>query len=208
MKICFAQLVVIGFFQSAALAQGSLEPCRNDFTDGYHVGVNKVIDDAVAAPSSLQLTTFPSFQAESGLRLVASRIYFVEFQTSFWGDSYVVDRAGNGHMDFTKPRTLAKLRSAQLSADTSQRIGRLYSKAIDEATKSDRMGLDGTAYVLSSAKRACAWAWSPEPSSQNGRLIELMRRLETHAKFSSAMDLQSSEKVIIRLLNAIEGIGN
>jgi hypothetical protein len=208
MKNCIAQLVLLGFFQSAAVAQGSLEPCRQDFTDGYHVGVNKVIDGAVAAPSSLQLTTCPSFQAESGLRLVASTIYFVEFQTAFWADSYVVDRKGNGRMDFAKPRTVAKSRNAQLSADTAQRIEHLYSQAIADARKSDRMGLDGTAYVLSTAKGACAWAWSPEPDSQNGRLVELLQRLEAHTKFSSSMDLQRSEKAIIRLLNAIEGMKN
>ncbi|OEZ58194.1 hypothetical protein [Duganella sp. HH105] len=207
MKNRLAQLIFLGFFQSTALAQSSLEPCREDFIDAYHVGVNKVIDDAVAAPSSLQLTAFPSFQAESGLRLVASRVYFVEFQTSFWGDSYVVDRKGNGRMDFTKPRTVAKSRNALLSLDTAQRIGRMYSKAITEATQSGRMGLDGTAYVLSTGKGDCAWAWSPEPNSQNGQLIELMRRLEAHTKFSSLMDLQRSEKSIIRLLNSIEGIG-
>jgi hypothetical protein len=207
MKNRLAQLILLGFVQSTALAQSSLEPCRKDFTDAYHVGVNKVIDDAVAAPSSLQLTTFPSFQAESGLRLVASRVYFVEFQTSFWGDSYVVDRKGDGRMDFTKPRTVAKSRNAPLSSDTAQRIEHAYSKAITEATQSGRMGLDGTAYVLSTGKGDCAWAWSPEPNSQNGQLIELMRRLEVHTKFSSAIDLQRSEKSIIRLLNIIEGMG-
>lgn len=207
MKNRLAQLIFLAFFQSTALAQSSLEPCRKDFIDAYHVGVNKVIDDAVAVPSSLQLTTFPSFQTESGLRLVASKVYFVEFQTSFWGDSYVVDRKGNGRMDFTKPRTVAKSRSAPLSSDTAQRIGRAYSKAITEATQSGRTGLDGTAYVLSTGKGDCAWAWSPEPNSQNGQLIELMRRLETHTKFSSLIDLQRSEKSIIQLLNTIERVG-
>lgn len=96
-------------------AQSTLEPCR-EAGDPYHAAVNQVIDKVVAKPSRLQLTTFPSFQTESGIRLVGSDVYFVEFQSSYWGDSVAEDGGGSYHMDFRKPRPITKVRRAPLGA--------------------------------------------------------------------------------------------
>lgn len=205
MNNCVLLAALMAALHGSARAQSSLELCGQDFADGYHTGVNKRIDAAVALKPSLLLTTFPSFEKESGIRIAGSDIYFVEFRNQFWGESYVVDRKGVGHMDFTKPKGAVTARHAPLAASITDRIVRLFSKAISEAAHSDRMGLDGTAYVFSTPDGACGWAWSPAPESRNGRLVELARRLESHTKFSSPADLQRSEKSIVRYLDAIEG---
>jgi len=199
--------VLVLALQSCANAQNSLDPCGDDFSDAYYNGVVKRIDDAVARKSSLQVTTFPSFQVESGLRLVGSEIYYVEFQNQFWNESTVWDGKGNGHMDFSKPKGTAKARHAPLETSLAARILRLYSKAIAQAAPSNRRGLDGTSYVFSTPDGACGRTWSPEPETHAGQLIELARRLETHTKFSTPNDLHRSEKAIVRYLNTIERNG-
>jgi hypothetical protein len=47
-------------------------------------------------------------------------------------------------------------------------------------------------------------AWSPDSKSQNGRLVELLQRLEKHAGLSTQIGLQSSEKSISELLRTME----
>jgi hypothetical protein len=64
MKERLLLLALFGVLHSNAGAQNSLEPCQGDFSDEYHAGVNRVINDAVVNPSSIQLTTFPSFRPE------------------------------------------------------------------------------------------------------------------------------------------------
>ncbi|MDB5910765.1 MAG: hypothetical protein JWP34_4879 [Massilia sp.] len=201
------RLLLLGFLwvlHNNAFAQSALEPCLEDFSDAYHGGVNKVIDDAVVRPSSLQLTTFPSFYPESGLRLAGSELYFVELQSSFWGESQFIDRHGNGHMDFKRPKIIPKTRHAPINSAIARRLEHIFSKGITRAKKSDKMGLDGVSFVFSTSGGTCGWAWSPEPRSRNGRLVELMRRLEKHAMFSSPIDLQRSEKAIMRYLEVME----
>jgi hypothetical protein len=111
-------------------------------------------------------------------------------------------------MDFGKPKTVVKTRHARLSIGVARRIEHIFIRAIAEAKGSDRIGLDGEAYVFSDRSGACAWAWSPEPNSPNDRLVKLMRRLEMHTKFSAPVDLERSEKAIIRYLDEIEGTKN
>jgi hypothetical protein len=207
MRFCASLFALALALQNSANAQSSLEPCRQDFMDGYHIGVNKRIDAAVAHKPSLMLTTFPSFETESGLRLVGADIYLVEFQKQFWHESYVVDRKGAAHMNFTKPKGAVRTRHAALDASVAARVLDLYSNAIANATPTGRIGLDGTAYVFSTPGGACGWAWSPEPASRNGRLVELARLLEVHARLSNPIDLQRSEKAIVGYVNAVEGSG-
>ncbi len=208
MKICAPLFVLLLAFQGSASAQNSLKPGGQNAEDGYHAGVNRRIAAAVALQPSILLTTFPSFQTESGVRLVGVEIYFVEFQKQFWEESYVSDRDGGGHMDFSKPKGAIRIHHAPVDASVAARIVRIYSKAIADARNSGHGGLDGTSYVFSIPGGACARAWSPEPETRNGRLVELLRRLENHAKFSTPMDLQESEKAIVRYLNNVEGSGS
>jgi hypothetical protein len=135
---------------------------------------------------------------------VGSELYFVELQSSFWGMSQVIDHRGNGHMDFTKPKITPKTRHAPINSALARRVEHVFSKEIMRAKKSGQMGLDGDSFVFSTSDGTCGWAWSPEPRSRNGRLVELMRRLEKHAMFSSPIDLQRSEDAIMRNLKTLE----
>lgn len=185
-------------------AQSTLEPCR-EAGDPYHAAVNQVIDKVVAKPSRLQLTTFPSFQTESGIRLVGSDVYFVEFQSSYWGDSVAEEGGGSYHMDFRKPRPITKVRRAPLGAAAAERIHRVFTKAIMESKGPGPGGLDGVAYVFAAPGGKCGGTWSPDPQSRNGRLVQIMDRLARHASFTAPLDLARSEKSLLRLLSEIEG---
>lgn len=205
MKASLSSFILLSALHNGAIAQNTLEPCANDITDAYHAGVNRTVNDAVMQPSSLQLTTVPSFQPESGVRLVGTELYFVEFRSSFWGDSYYVDRVGSGRMDFARPRVVTRTRHAPIGEKAAHRVEKVYSMAIAKAQKSDRRGLDGVTYFFATSDGTCGWTWSPEPSSRNGRLVKLVKHLEKHAALSRSIDLQRSERVILRLVQRIEG---
>lgn len=197
-------LVTVLALHGRCIAQDSLEPCAKNFDNPYHSGVNRFIDDAVSKPSRLQLTTIPSFQVESGIRLVESEVYYVEFKSSYWGSSIVYDRKGVGRMDFKRTKIATKVWHAPLDVSVADRVQRAFAKAIANASPSGKMGVDGVSYVFSTDDGACGSTWSPDPKSQNGRLVQLLNRLEKHATFKSPMDLDRSEKSLIKLLQAVE----
>lgn len=136
--------------------------------------------------------------------MVGSDVYFVELQSSFWADSVAEDGGGSYHMDFSKPRTATKVRRASLAAAVAERVQQVFTKAIVEAKAPGQGGLDGVAYVFTTSGDNCGWAWSPDPQSRNGRLVQLMDRLARHASFTAPLDLARSEKSLIRLVEKIE----
>ncbi len=108
-------------------------------------------------------------------------------------------------MNFTKPKIATKTSHAPMSPALARRVEQIYAKTIANAKRSNQMGLDGTSYIFSTSNGACGLAWSPDdPKSQNGRLVELLQRLEKRARLSTQIDLQSSEKSITELLRTME----
>lgn len=200
-------LTLVGMFalHGGCLAQNLLAPCRYEGKDPYYQGVYRVIDKAVGKPSRLQLTVFPSFQAESGVRLLGTEVYHVQLLSSFWGDSQTWDRKGSGHMDFSKPKSLTRVRHAPLSSAVADRVEQVFAKATLAANGAELGGLDGTSYEFTMPGGGCGSTWSPDPKSPNGRLVRLMDRLEAHARFTVPIDLERSEKSLLRLLDQIEG---
>ena len=198
-------LMLAGLLHSVCSAQDALEPCSRERANPYYDGVNQVISAAVGQQSSLLLTTLPSFEPESGVRLVGAKVYLVEFRSSFWAESNHVNRQGIGRMDFTKPAIKTRTRHAPIDAALARRIELVYSKAIANAKKLEQVGVDGVSYLMSTSNGACASAWSPRPRTPNDRLIMLLRRLERHATLSAAIDLRRSEREIAHLLYAIDG---
>ncbi|GEM_PF-3378004 len=197
-------LLLLEVFQSSASAHDALEPCRDERNDPYHTRVNGLIDKAVGKPSSIRLTTYPSFASESGLRIVGNELYFVEFARSFWDESFEQVSKHEYRMNFKKPDIRTRTRHAPLSALAADRIRRVYASAIAQPKESGHMGLDGVSYVFTTSDGACAWTWSPEPSTRTGRLVELLKRLEKHATLSLPIDLQRSEKNIMQLVRVME----
>lgn len=193
-------VTLVGLLHCAAPAQGALEPCPIASFNPYYDGVNRVIDKAVGRASSLHLTTLPSFEAESGLRLVGTEVYFVQFRAQFWSESVRLQRDGTYRMDFAKPSIITRVRHAPLSPIITQGVQEVYARAVSTAKKQNNVGLDGETYLISVPGMACAFAWSPDPKTANGRLIALMQRLEIHATLSAPPQLQRSEREIAKLL--------
>jgi hypothetical protein len=195
---------LVGMFHCAASAQSALEPCPTVQPNPYYDGVNRVIDNSVGRPSSLHLTSLPSFEAESGLRLVGTEVYFVQFRTQFWSESVYPQRDGSYRMNFTKPNIITRVHHAPLSPAIMKRVLDVYARAASTAKKQDSIGIDGVTYLILTPGIACALAWSPDPKTANGRLITLMQRLEIHATLSAPRQLQHSERDIAKLLNVLE----
>ena len=207
MKALFRLFILaIGCFCNRSYAQSALEPCDLEFMAGYYVGVDRIIDDAVGRPAELAITTFPSFHAESGVRLVGADIYFVDFKSSFWTQGALMEgKSGRSRTHLSKPRIKTSVHVASLSQETAGRIARTYAVAIANARKSNSIGLDGISYHFSTPKAGCAEAWSPDAGSHNARLVELFELLSKHARLSKPRQLQSSEQSIVLLLSAISG---
>ena len=197
-------ILAAGLHCNSSYAQVALEPCEKlEFLAGYYTGVDRIIDRAVGQSSQLQLTTLPAFQAESGVRLLATEVYFVQFKSSYWGEANNFDEGG--HMDFAKPQISTSVSHAPLSPAIARSVERIYARAIASAKKSDRMGADGVSYLFSTPKAGCGEAWSPEPNSPNDHLVRLLELLEKHASLSKPSHLKRNEESIIRLLQTIEG---
>jgi hypothetical protein len=184
-----------------ALAQAALEPCEMEFLGDYYRGVDKIIDDAVGGPPRLSLTTLPSFSPESGVRLVADDIYFVQLGSSFWYGATTVDRSGRGREDFSSPKVKTRLYRAKISPSIAERVEQAYTAAIERSRKSDRIGLDGVSYRFTRPGIGCGEAWSPEPDTSNAKLVELVELLARHAKLSKPREMQRSEESMAALLS-------
>jgi len=198
----------IGYFLAALIpcaahAQSALAPCNGQFSDAYFAGMNRIADRAVKQPFQLQLTTLPSFQNESVLRLAGSEIYLVQFRKFYWAEANSLDRSGATRKDFSKTQIPVKVRHAPLSAALAQRVLQAYLDAIATAKNTEPMGVDGTTYVVSTPDKGCALAWSPAPESHNGKLITLLASLEKHANYAAPADLQKSELAIALLLQKL-----
>jgi hypothetical protein len=171
--------ILAALIPCAAHAQSTLAPCSGKFADTYFAGVNSITDRAVTQPFQLQLATLPSFQRESVLRLVGTEIYFVQFRKFYWAETNSLDRSGATRKDFSKTKIPVRVRHAPLSADLAQRVLWAYLNAIAGAKNAEQMGVDGVSYVFTTPEKACALAWSPAPDSYNGRLIGLLKLLES-----------------------------
>jgi hypothetical protein len=196
----FIGYILAALIPCAAHAQSALAPCNGQSSDDYFAGVNRITDRAVKQPFQLQLTTLPSFQSESVLRLAGSEIYLVQFRKFYWAEANSLDRSGAMRKDFSKTQIPVKVRHAPLSGELAQRVLQAYLAAMASAKSTEQMGVDGVSYIFTTPDKACAQAWSPAPDSHNGRLIELLTLLEKHAGYTAPADLQKSELAITQLL--------
>lgn len=197
-------IIAIGFLCSRAYAQSELEPCGNEFSGEYYARVDRVIAEAVGQRAQLKLTTIPSFEPESGVRLVGTDVYFVKFLNSLWAEATSFDEAGYGHTDYAKPRISTKVSHAALNTGIVKRVEQAFVQSIVNAKKSDDLGLDGVTYRFSTDKNSCGTTWSPDPESRSGRLVKLLKLLEKHAVLESARDLKNSEDSISLVLDELK----
>lgn len=198
-------ILVIGFLCNRTYAQGELEPCDNEFEDEYYASVDRVISEAVGRRAQLQLTTTPSFKPESGVRLIGTDVYFVQFLNSFWAEANYFDEAGYGHTDYAKPRITTMVRHAPLNPELAKRVEQVFLQSIANTKRSDDFRLDGVTYRFSTDQNNCGATWSPDPESHSGHLVSLVSLLERHAGLESESDLRNSEKSISQTLNVVKG---
>lgn len=197
-------ILAIGFLCSRGYAQSELEPCDNEFSGEYYARVDRVIAEAVGQRAQLKLTTIPSFEPESGVRLVGTDVYFVKFLNSLWAEATSFDEAGYGHTDYAKPQITTEVNHAPLAPGLSKRVEQVFLQSIANTKKSDELRLDGVTYRFSTDKNSCGTTWSPDPESHSGRLVKVFRLLEKHAVLESASDLKNSEDSISLALDELK----
>lgn len=197
-------ILAVGFLCGRAYAQSELEPCNNEFSGEYYARVDRIISEAVGRHAQLQLTTIPSFEPESGVRLVGTDVYFVKFLNSLWAEANAFDEAGYEHTDYAKPRISTKVRHAPLDPGLAKRLEQVFLQSIVNARKSDDLRLDGVTYRFSAAQNSCGTTWSPDPESHSGHLVGLVKFLEKHASLEVEGDLRNSEKSISQALDVMK----
>ena len=193
---CFAFIGLLASSPSRAL-----QPCKNFFAD-YYEAVNYVIDKAVGFNPNLSLTTFPSFSAEEGIRIVGNEIYYVQLTSSVWytnqkpDDSVPVEKWLTSHVP-------TKVFHGTIQHDLAERIKQIYTTAISKAAPSEASGLDGETYRYSTST-SCAETWSPSTGTLDARLVDLQNELATYAKKSSAKYLWRNESAIWRAAKLVD----
>ncbi|HBN9513373.1 hypothetical protein [Pseudomonas aeruginosa] len=197
-------ILAIGFLCSRGYAQSELEPCDNEFSGEYYARVDRVIAEAVGQRAQLKLTTIPSFEPESGVRLVGTDVYFVRFLNSLWAEATSFDEAGYGHTDYAKPKITTEVRHAPLAPGLAKRVEQVFLQSIANTKKSDDLRLDGVTYRFSADQNSCGATWSPDPESHSGHLVGLVKLLERHAGLEVESDLRNSEKSISQALDVMK----
>lgn len=196
--------LIVGGGLSLGLQAHALEPCD---PAAYFTNVGRTIDVAVNGQPRFAVTTFPSFEAEHGVRIVGSIVYSVRLSASFWDSSVVNDTARRYHHDFSKPRVKTSVEMATLTPELANRIIRVYANAMTRTGASDRQGLDGTTYYFEMPRIGCRKTWSPTPDSPNGQLVELAELLAAHAESRRSFISGRSEQKIVQKLIEIEHLG-
>jgi len=198
--ILLLKLLICAWLSTAAQAQDFLGPCEKD---EYYRGVEERIDSAIGLKPELSLTTLPSFSPESGVRLVGSEVYYVEFQSSLWVEAYpkIFDIRD---MDFVSPKVKTKVYHSSLNPDIAHNVMLAYGAAISAARRRDRWGMDGVSYRFTSPGAGCGEAWSPDPETHNATLVQLLELLAKHASLSKPSEMQRSEEAIVKTLKRLE----
>ncbi len=195
---CLAAFLSIGLLPISYAAK----PC-NDFMPEYYGQVDRIVDVAVGKTARLSLTTFPSFYAESGVRLVGADVYFVQLLSFLWAESYA---GGVGpKVEFAKVRVKTKTFQAKLRADIADRVEAVYAHAISRVRPSQAQGLDGVTYRFAIPRAGCGEVWSPSNDTPDSRLVMLGELLEKHAQLTTEAELKKNEAAIDGVARSLGG---
>lgn len=195
-------LTAVGGVLSFDLLAGEfLEPCSEGVW-GYEERVEAIIDMATETTidEALSLVRRPSFAPESGVRLDnGNQVHAVHFEKLLWAEG----RRSLGALDFSSTQVPVRHLQAPIAPELAERIRRTFSQAILSSRRSEQFGLDGVSYSFTLPDAGCASAWSPEPESRSGRLVDLMKLLDVHA---NAPDPAESEGRIAALLDVLQNV--
>ena len=179
-------MAAVGLYRQA----GALEPC-DKYLEKYSSAVELAADTAQKDPNSTKLTTLPSFRPESALRIANNTVYLIEFNSSIWYEGFA-------HDDVSPKRGL-KMTTAPLSPSLATRLTRTFSRYIRRSKPSERRGLDGVIYRFSTPEAGCAQTWSPERSSDDGKLVHILSLLEKHVRTGSPYSAARENAISVKL---------
>jgi hypothetical protein len=169
-----------------SLDVAATEPCSEKSLQDYFQKVDRTMDEAATATHQLSITVFPSFSQEWGIRIDGLSIYLVEFGSSLWANSSAE----------IKPVVYR----ATLGQELIMRLLQRFGTAVANAHKADKVGLDGVGYRFLLRGIGCGQTWSPEPSSEDGRLIQITELLAEYAPSKTPAVMQRIEESILKLL--------
>jgi hypothetical protein len=169
---------------------GALEPCDKYF-EKYSFAVERAADTAQKDPNSVTVTTLPSFRPESALRIANNAVFLIEFNSSIWYEGFA--------RDGVSPKLGLKMSTAPLSPSLATRLAQTFSRQIGGAKPSDRRGLDGVTYRFSTPEAGCAQTWSPDESSVDGKLVQILNLLEEHARIGGPSSAAREQPISSKL---------
>ncbi len=169
----------------------------------YRDIVDNVTDVAIREKAQLSVTILPSFEAEAGVRVTGDSVFLVQFDRSFWAQSWVKDKSGASRHDFTVPRVKVQVNQAVLSPEVIARILLLYRAAIAEATEAAAPNLDGVSFYFSMNGAGCGTVNSPDKGSKMDRLSTLVKLLANHAEAANPVAVKASETRIVAFIDSL-----
>jgi hypothetical protein len=188
-----------------ALADEHLEPCQGHLAE-YESRVEALSRAAMPGEVEFVVTVIPSFQPEWSVGVSADNGHFflthVAFQPSLWGSSLVQTGPNTFRYDFQKPQVQTTAKTANISAELHEALRSEWDRSIAAARPSKGIGLDGVTFKFQLSGH-CGSAWSPDPETRNGKLIDLVMALALFADSKKDPSHSSGEVVVLRKLEAL-----
>lgn len=164
-----------------AKAEDHLATCDGLLSD-YTRKVESISRAAMPGELELAVTVIPSFEPEwsVGITRAENKYYlsYVILDRSLWSDSWVKTGRGTRQLNVASSRAKPKGKTIIISNALHDAVRSEWERSIQDARRSDNVGLDGTQYLFQlPATRRCASAWSPAPATRNDRLVSIVASL-------------------------------
>ena len=205
MRCALAAVVTGCLTVTCAVADEHLEPCRGHLAE-YESRVEALSRAAMVGDVEFLVTVIPSFQPEWSVGVSADKGHFflthVVFQPSLWASSQVQTGPNTFGYDFQKPHVQTTAKTANISAELHEALRSEWDRSIAGARPSEGIGFDGVTFKFESSGR-CGSAWSPDPETRNGKLINLVMALALFADSKKDSSHSTGEVVVLRKLQAV-----
>jgi len=190
---------------TCAVAGEHLEPCQGHLAE-YESRVEALSRGAMPGDVEFLVTVIPSFQPEWSVGVSADKGHFflthVVFQPSLWGSSQVQTGPNTFGYDFQKSHVQTTATTVNISAELHEALRSEWDRSIAGARRSEGIGLDGVTFKFQLSGR-CGSAWSPDPETRNGKLIDLVTALALFADSNRNPSHATGEVVVLRKLQAL-----
>lgn len=208
MKYALPAIAVAYAVCGCAVAEDHLAPCDEYFAGAYGQRVEAIAQAAMPGPANFWVTVIPSFTPEWSLSVssVEGRylLTYVVFDQSLWNSSWVETAPDRFTNDPSKGHARGKATTRRITAELYDALRSEWSRSV-AATRQSRFGLDGETYNFRLPGK-CANAWSPEASTRNGKLVELVNALVRLARAGSAEPAAKMEADALRQVRELPRI--